>query len=61
MVIYLGELCSYISFELPCHVTGREGAQSTYLEIIKFVLNMGGTKTLPQHLSLWKIRWFLQY
>lgn len=35
--------------------------QSTCLEIINFALSVDGTKRLTQHLSLWKIRCFLQY
>lgn len=50
MVIYLGELCRYISFELPCHIT--EGSTKHLFRKYKICAEQGWYKATSPSFSL---------
>lgn len=50
MVIYLGELCRYISFELPCHIT--EGSTMHLFRKYKICAEQGWYKATSPSFSL---------
>lgn len=56
MVIYLGELCSYISFELPCHIT--EGSTKHLFRKYKICAEQGWYKATSPSFSLEKKMFF---